>query len=234
MTLGLAALALACGDEAARREAGPEVVPEIVGAAAVSGGRSVEAPVEAGAGGPGAPEVSDEPVAGAPAPARPEAAGAVAETGASVEAGSSAAGGAAPVSGEAAAPVLAGAEAGAARPEGAKVSRVKPAVLLGRSEAEVAGLLGPAKGSRAGWTRHGAFELRVRGGRVTAVRGPTPWDIDCMELPRWLGYAQAGVPLRRAETCEWPGISLRHRLAPGVVGTYEMAARRFEVRLASQ
>ena len=183
MTLGLAALALACGDEAARREAGPEVVPEIVGAAAVSGGRSVEAPVEAGAGGPGAPEVSDEPVAGAPAPARPEAAGAVAETGASVEAGSSAAGGAAPVSGEAAAPVLAGAEAGAARPEGAKVSRVKPAVLLGRSEAEVAGLLGPAKGSRAGWTRQSRGTPRPTGVGMVGCHPRWGWGLLTPPVP---------------------------------------------------
>lgn len=222
MILGLAALTLACaagGDEAARREVPPRV-PEVAGADA-SAGRSGEASREADARGAGAAPVAPAAPA-APAQARPEAA---ADAPVEAVAGSAA---------EGAAPAPAGAEAGAARPEGAKAPRVKPAALLGRPEAEVAGLLGAAKGSRAGWTRHGALEVQVRGGRVVAVRGPTPWDIDCMEVPRWLGYAQAGVPLRRAETCEWPGISLRHRLAPGVVGRYEMAARRFEVRLASQ
>ncbi|PCC72696.1 hypothetical protein SAMN02745121_01812 [Nannocystis exedens] len=44
--------------------------------------------------------------------------------------------------------------------------------------------------------------------------------MDCAAVAGWLGYDAATFPLRRADRCEWPGISLKHRLAEGVAGSY--------------
>ena len=38
-------------------------------------------------------------------------------------------------------------------------------------------------------------------------------------------------PLRRADHCQWPGISAKHRLAEGVAGRYVPATREFELWL---
>jgi hypothetical protein len=43
-----------------------------------------------------------------------------------------------------------------------------------------------------------------------------PPGLGCDDVPAWLGLPRAGGPLRRRDGCEWPGLSDRHRLAPGV------------------
>lgn len=111
---------------------------------------------------------------------------------------------------------------------------MKPARLLGRSRAQVVGAIGALERVDADWSRGGGLELRFRGDRCVELRGPVPAAMECGELPAWLGYAEASAPLRRADSCEWPGISLRHRLAPGVVGSYTFADGRFAVSLGGR
>lgn len=108
---------------------------------------------------------------------------------------------------------------------------VAPARLLGRMRAEVEKQTGPLQPGADGWARHGELELRLRDGRCVSLRGHVPADMDCAEVPNWLGYGPNAYPLRRADHCEWPGLSPRHRLAEGVAGSYVPATREFEIRL---
>ena len=45
-----------------------------------------------------------------------------------------------------------------------------------------------------------------------------PPGLDCTEVPGWLGLPAipGSAPLRRRDGCEWPGLSPRHVLAPGI------------------
>ncbi len=105
-----------------------------------------------------------------------------------------------------------------------------PALLGGRRAAIEAAIGGP-QGRRDGWVEYAGVELRYDGARCVGVRRTVPAGQSCEEAARWIGYPDAGAPLRRADRCEWPGISLRHRLAAGVAGTLVLAGGQFELRL---
>lgn len=119
----------------------------------------------------------------------------------------------------------------AAEPAAAPSVAVVPAAgLLGRPWSDVEAALGAAQGAAAdGWVRFGDVEARRAGGRCVGLRRQVPEDMDCGTAAESLGFRPAGFPLRRAGGCEWPGISERHRLAPGVAGRYDAASRQIEV-----
>lgn len=54
--------------------------------------------------------------------------------------------------------------------------------------------------------------------------------MDCQTAVESLGFRPQGFPVRRADGCAWPGISERHRIAPGVAGSFDAASRQIEVR----
>jgi hypothetical protein len=87
-----------------------------------------------------------------------------------------------------------------------------------------------SNGTRGGWTVYGSvLAARVENRRVVALRATLPRSMSCTEAAEWMGFDEAGPPLRRRDGCEWPGLSERHRLAPGVRGQLEDGV--FEVRL---
>lgn len=79
-----------------------------------------------------------------------------------------------------------------------------------------------AKTIAGAWVAYGKhLALRYQRGRVVALRAQLALGMSCVEAAAWLGYPAGkgrGFPLRRRWGCEWPGISLRHRLAKGLVG----------------
>jgi hypothetical protein len=95
---------------------------------------------------------------------------------------------------------------------------------LGQSRAAVEASLKPSA-TDGEWTRYGEhLALRYAGGRAIALRARVALGMTCEEAAAWLGYVCGegrGFPLRRRHSCEWPGISERHRLAPGVAGRLE-------------
>jgi hypothetical protein len=106
-----------------------------------------------------------------------------------------------------------------------------PAQLLGRARVEVEKQLGALHPAEHGWApADDALRLQFRGGRCVAIRGHVPEDMDCLAVATWLGYENA-YPLRRDGHCQWPGVSLKHRLAEGVVGLYDLATREFQISL---
>lgn len=109
-----------------------------------------------------------------------------------------------------------------------------PAQLLGLSKGQVEAKLGELRFAKTGWATTAAepeLQLQLRGGRCVRVRGPVPEDMDCADVATWLGYGPGAYPLRRADHCQWPGISAKHRLAEGVAGQYVPATREFEIWL---
>lgn len=124
----------------------------------------------------------------------------------------------------------AGADVSAASPSApAAAPRVAPAKLLGARRAKVEAALGRLRPGSEGWMLGGDLEVRLSEGRCVGLRGHVPEDMDCNNAALWLGYGPDAYPLRRAESCEWPGLSLKHRLAPGVAGRYVPATRVFEL-----
>ncbi|MCY1013130.1 hypothetical protein OV079_47900 [Nannocystis pusilla] len=111
-------------------------------------------------------------------------------------------------------------------------AKVPPASLLGRTQAEIEAQLGALRFIE-GWARpaDSALELQFRGGRCVGLRGHVPEDMDCAAVAAWLGFTAATFPLRRSDRCEWPGISLKHRLADGVAGSYVPATREYALTL---
>lgn len=103
--------------------------------------------------------------------------------------------------------------------------------LLGKKRAAIEAAIGGPQGSRDGWVEYAGVELRYDGARCVGLRRTVPAGQDCEAAARWIGYPDAGAPLRRADRCEWPGISLRHRLAVGVAGSLVLAGGQFELRL---
>lgn len=103
--------------------------------------------------------------------------------------------------------------------------------LLGARRSAIEAAIGGPKGSRDGWVEYAGVELRYDGARCVGLRRTVPAGLDCEAAARWIGYPDAGAPLRRADRCEWPGISLRHRLAVGVAGSLVLAGGQFELRL---
>lgn len=84
------------------------------------------------------------------------------------------------------------------------------------------------------WFAEG-FGVVVDGtGTITDVLLPVPAGLGCDALPGLAGIApgDAGPALRRAAGCSWPGLSDRHRFAPGLraeaAGGYLTVGRRAE------
>lgn len=113
------------------------------------------------------------------------------------------------------------------------VERLDVAALLGRSRADVEAALGRPRGAAAGWFDHGELAARYRGGRCVGLKRHVPTNMDCKTAAESLGF-RSGFPLRRADGCEWPGISERHRLAPGVAGRYSAVTGELEVWLRGE
>jgi len=87
-----------------------------------------------------------------------------------------------------------------------------------------------SNGTRGGWTVYGSvLAAKISNRRIVALRVQLPRSMSCTEAAEWMGFADAGAPLRRRDQCEWPGLSARHRLARGVRG--ELRDGVFEVRL---
>lgn len=103
--------------------------------------------------------------------------------------------------------------------------------LLGAKRSQIEAAIGAPRQTRGEWVEYAELSLRYRGERCVGLRRQVPAGLDCEAAARWLGYPDAGAPLRRDDRCEWPGISLRHRLAPGVAGTLVLAGGHFELRL---
>lgn len=128
-------------------------------------------------------------------------------------------------------------QAGAAQTEGAAAGPSAPASSLrppgqwlGRTQKQIEQELGALRFA-GGWATPAGeptLQLQFRGGRCVGIRGHVPEDMDCLAVASWLGYANA-YPLRRADRCEWPGISPKHRLAEDVAGSYVPATREFSL-----
>ncbi|MBK7829475.1 hypothetical protein [Nannocystis sp.] len=103
--------------------------------------------------------------------------------------------------------------------------------LLGAKRSRIEAAIGAPRQTRGEWVEYAELSLRYRGNRCVGLRRQVPAGLDCEAAARWLGYPDAGPALRRDNRCEWPGISLRHRLAPGVAGSLLLAGGLFELRL---
>ncbi|MEZ4452540.1 MAG: hypothetical protein R3B09_23955 [Nannocystaceae bacterium] len=105
--------------------------------------------------------------------------------------------------------------------------------LLGLSVRRVARTLGrEGEVGEGGWRHYGeSVAIRFEAGRSVAVMVRVPSGLACEEAAKWAGFTAASAPLRRASTCNWPGISERHRLARGIVGELELATAVFHVWL---
>jgi len=119
-----------------------------------------------------------------------------------------------------------------ARPEAPAVTR-RARRWLGQARADVERALKPTgtKPVDGDWVRYGDdLALRYAGGRVVALRGRVALGMDCVQAAAWLGYIAGkgrGFPLRKRWGCLWPGLSERHRLAPGLAG--QLRDGQFEV-----
>lgn len=129
------------------------------------------------------------------------------------------------------APVVAPVIAGDIAPGVAADMKLAGPVLLGARRAAIEAEIGGAKGRRGVWAEYAEVELRYAGDRCVGLRRTVPAGLGCDEAARWIGYPDAGAPLRRADRCEWPGVSLRHRLADGVAGSLVLAGGVFELWL---
>lgn len=104
--------------------------------------------------------------------------------------------------------------------------------LLGKPRATIEARLGRPRSELDGWHRYADIDLQYRDGRCTRLRRTAPATLDCADIPAWAGIIKpVGHPLRRAATCEWPGISERHRLTATLAATYDLATHQLEVWL---
>ena len=103
--------------------------------------------------------------------------------------------------------------------------------LLGARRARVVDRTGePGVDAEAGWVHHGPdLTLRYEDGRAVELLARVPALLECSEAARWLGFTAAMPPLRRSDRCLWPGVSDRHRLAPGLAGELVLATATFHV-----
>lgn len=77
-----------------------------------------------------------------------------------------------------------------------------------------------------------SVRMLVRGGKVYEISVVVPGRKSCMDAVRWAGFrGRTGFPHRKRWGCLWPGISMRHRLAPGIKGRYEYATARLTLTL---
>lgn len=93
--------------------------------------------------------------------------------------------------------------------------------LLGQPRVTVEATLTPT-GKDADWIQYGPdLALRYVGDQVVALRARVALGMSCVEAAAWLGWVAGrgrGFPMRRRDSCEWPGLSERHRLQAGVAG----------------
>ena len=77
-----------------------------------------------------------------------------------------------------------------------------------------------ATGTRdGGWVDYGSdLAVQYENGRAVRLRARVPAGMSCIDVARWAGYPSAGYPHRHRHSCEWPGISMRHRLSPRHAG----------------
>jgi len=91
-------------------------------------------------------------------------------------------------------------------------ARPRVAQLLERDQAALERMLGASTGTEAGWVRYGSdVAVKMERGISSRVRVRVAADT-CRDLVVAEGFADAGHPHRRRDTCEWPGISTRHQL----------------------
>jgi len=91
-----------------------------------------------------------------------------------------------------------------------------PGQLLDRARAAIEGDHRPT-GTDQGWVLYGeGLAIRYVSDRATRVRARLPAGLSCNLAARWMGFTpgDGSFGLRRRGGCDWPGISLRHRLAP--------------------
>lgn len=104
--------------------------------------------------------------------------------------------------------------------------------LLGKPRATIEARLGRPKSEQDGWHRYADVDLQYRNGRCTRLRRTAPETLDCADIPTWAGIINpVGHPLRRATTCEWPGLSERHKLTDTLAASYDLATHVLEVWL---
>jgi hypothetical protein len=104
--------------------------------------------------------------------------------------------------------------------------------LLGRPRRAVEARLGPARGAADGWVLYERVDLQYKKDRSVRARLTAPDSLDCADVPAWAGILNpVGHPLRRATSCEWPGISDRHRLTEGLAASHDLTTHRLEVWL---
>ncbi|MCY1055142.1 hypothetical protein [Nannocystis sp. SCPEA4] len=128
--------------------------------------------------------------------------------------------------------------AAAAAPETAVAAETEPrkavpAQVLGRTRGEIEKQFGALRFAKTGWATTPAddgMHLQFHDGRCVGIRGHVPEDMDCLEVAAWLGYQNA-YPLRRKDYCDWPGLSMKHRLAEGVSGHYVLATGEYQISL---
>ena len=92
--------------------------------------------------------------------------------------------------------------------------------LLGATRESIERTLVPTE-EEPGLVRYERLAIRYEAGVAVELVIPLPAAISCADVPAWLGLpADPGAaPLRRRDGCAWPGISERHRLAPGLAAT---------------
>jgi len=105
--------------------------------------------------------------------------------------------------------------------------------LLGLEPAKVAAQLKMQPRKRQGRWLHFDQDLAVRceAKRCTRIAVKVPTGLTCSAAAEWIGYQRPAPPLRRRDSCEWPGISRRHRLARGHAAKLDLQTSIFELWL---
>ncbi len=105
--------------------------------------------------------------------------------------------------------------------EGHRVVIDRGGQLLGRARSAIDRDHRPT-GADQGWVRYGeALAILYEGDRAVRVRSLLPAGLSCSLAARWMGFVpgRGSFGLRRRDGCDWPGVSLRHRLAPHRAGS---------------
>ena len=94
-------------------------------------------------------------------------------------------------------------------------TRPRASSILGKTLAQLRPTIGAPTGRDSGWIRFGPHvAVQLSRTRVVRVLVKAHVGLTCAEVVAREGFADATAALRRSDSCEWPGISLRHRLDP--------------------